>query len=553
MNFWTAPPKDHVKTVSGLLLGGLLVRMVIAVFLFPGFDEAYYYLYSRYLNWSYFDHPPLVAITTGIGWWLTGVISPFTIRIGALVLYTLTLGLFYRVGLRLFSEATAGMALAIATLVPLFTLAFGVLTSPDNTLILFWTVTLYWAALEFFPTTAAPLPHPVTGQIEEPPYRPTWRISLFGLWVGLACLGKYHGFVLALSLVAFCLASRRYRRVFLSPWTLLALVIFGLTLFPLGYWNLQHDWISFRFQLSMRFSGAADPAFSLLQLLVYALVIILYLFPGFGLPLWWITGKQLWQQARQRLSAPVDPATRWLRQKQSLVLWISLPILLGFTWLGGSRQILPAWPAPGFWGMTLLLADQATLWQRQNPRLVRRWLWGSGIFLGTLASVALLHITTGTLQKPGQYALFGGFVAPKSDPSRELINVQQLGRSFQASDPVRQALEEVDFVFTNEYYLGGYLAMALHPYLYIPVTSFSQDPRGFAYWFNQEDWLGQDALYITLERFQQQPAITDRYRENFESLEQIAAIPILRAGAETEVFYVYRATRFLKPYRYPYP
>jgi hypothetical protein len=35
----------------------------------------------------------------------------------------------------------------------------------------------------------------------------------------------------------------------------------------------------------------------------------------------------------------------------------------------------------------------------------------------------------------------------------------------------------------------------------MPVTAFSQDPRGFAFWFNQPDWLGGDALYMTMDRF----------------------------------------------------
>ena len=43
--------------------------------------------------------------------------------------------------------------------------------------------------------------------------------------------------------------------------------------------------------------------------------------------------------------------------------------------------------------------------------------------------------------------------------------------------------------------------MAIHPLVDVPVTAFSQDPRGFAFWFNQQDWLGGDALYITLARF----------------------------------------------------
>jgi 4-amino-4-deoxy-L-arabinose transferase-like glycosyltransferase len=295
MNFGTSLLKEPNRTVGALLLGGLLVRLIIAIFLYPGFDEAYYYLYSRYLSWSYFDHPPLVALTTGFGWWLTGIISPFTLRLGALLLYTLSLWLLYRVGSRLFSAAVGRMALAIATLTPLFMIGFGILTSPDNALILFWTLTLYWAVVEFFPTDSAP-----TSSAELQPYVPTWRLSLFGVWVGLACLGKYHGFVLALSLVGFCLFSRRYRRVFTSPWTLLAFVLFGLTLLPLLYWNAQHDWISFRFQLSMRFDGSSDSSFNLGQLLLYAVVIVAYLFPGFGFPLWWTTGRQLLGQLRSR-------------------------------------------------------------------------------------------------------------------------------------------------------------------------------------------------------------------------------------------------------------
>ena len=44
---------------------GLLVYFVInilqAAFLELHFDEAYYWLYSRNLDWGYFDHPPMVA------------------------------------------------------------------------------------------------------------------------------------------------------------------------------------------------------------------------------------------------------------------------------------------------------------------------------------------------------------------------------------------------------------------------------------------------------------------------------------------------------------
>ncbi|HSM84046.1 MAG TPA: glycosyltransferase family 39 protein [Nodosilinea sp.] len=542
--------------VNGLMalgLGGLLYRTIVALWMLPGFDEAYYYLYSRYLNLSYFDHPPIVALTTGIGWWLTGVISPFTLRMGALGLYCISLGLLYLAATRLFSAAVGQMTIAIVTLVPLFAIAFGILTSPDNGLILFWSATLLVAAWEFFPSSRR-LSH--YGLIQAT-YVPTWRIVLLGLTVALAGLSKYHGFVLGLSLVGFCLAYRPYWAALRSHWTLLALGVFILTLFPLWYWNSQHDWISFRFQLGMRFDGnTGSSGFSLGQMLGYWLLSILYLFPLFGFPLWWVAAKQGTKQALFWVSPSLSGGEAQDHYRKGLVLWLSLPIMLLFTLLGGKQQILPAWPAPGYWGIAILLAAQVLSWQRQRPRLIRRWLWGSGLFLGALSMVALLHLRLGILQQPSTYALFGGLVPVEQDGSTELLDTDQLRRQL-ASDPeLRAALDEVGFVFTNEYYLGGYFAMGIHPLVDLPVTAFSQDPRGFAYWFNPQDWVGQDALYMTIDRFVQPDGQDDeilaRYRPLFDSIEPLGTIPLRRGGEVTETIHVYRANNLRRPYEYPY-
>ncbi|MFM6408908.1 MAG: 4-amino-4-deoxy-L-arabinose transferase, partial [Microcystis sp.] len=98
-----------------LLIGGLLFRTIIALGLYPGYDEAYYYVYSHNLDWSYFDHPPIVAISTGFGTWITGLVNQFTIRFGTLLLYTGSLCLLYLTALKLFSLPVARMTLAIAT------------------------------------------------------------------------------------------------------------------------------------------------------------------------------------------------------------------------------------------------------------------------------------------------------------------------------------------------------------------------------------------------------------------------------------------------------
>ncbi len=542
-------PTSWSNTLSTLIIGGLIFRAVVAFWLFPGFDEAYYYLYSRHLSWSYFDHPVIVALTTGVGWWLTGIISPFTIRLAALLLYCLSLWLLYRVTKRLFSAAVGQMTIVLVTLMPLMTIGFGILTSPDNGLILFWSLTLLVAGWEFFPITS----RPNSWGWGKETYTPTWRLALLGITVGFACLSKYHGFVLGLSLVGFCLFCAPYRPALRSRWTLAACLLFFMTLFPLWYWNLQHDWISFRFQLLMRFDqdGSGSP-FNPLQMVGYWLISITYLFPLLGFPLWWVTFQEIAHQVRFSMDPDRSPDGARDHYQRAFILWISLPIMLGFTLLGGKQQIFPAWPAPGYWGIAMLLAARAVVWQRQRPRLVKRGLWGSGLFLIALSAVALLHLQLGLLQKPGDYALFGGLVPVEQDGSTELIDTRQLNQNLADEPEILAALNEATFVFTNEYYLGGYLDMAIHPLVDVPVTAFTQDPRGFAFWFNQQNWLGGDAVYITLDRFIEKPEILAAYRPLFESIEPMTTVSLTRGGEITETFHIFRAHGFKAVYQYPY-
>jgi 4-amino-4-deoxy-L-arabinose transferase-like glycosyltransferase len=539
------------QSVLFLLVGGLLFRCIIAFWLYPGFDEAYYYLYSLHLDWSYFDHPVLVALTTGFGPWVTGEVSQFTLRIGTLILHTGSLLLLYLTSAKLFSAKAARLTLAIATIIPIFQVGFGVFTLPDSPLMFFWSASFYCAASEFFRQSSTQ-EHSLSesdASLKSVSYRPSYRLSYLGILVGLACLGKYHGFILGLGLIGFCLTSPRHRSALLSPWAWLGLGLFVVTIFPILFWNMQHDWVSFRFQLNR---GVPREGYNLLSVGMVFLVDVAYLFPTIGLPLWWVTWRSALARTAQVFSKKSLIYAGDLEQKQWLILWVSLPLTLGFTLMGGYQQILPSWPMPGFWGLTLLLGQHTVSWQQQSRRWVRRWLQGSGIVVGTTLLLALLHVTTGTLQKPSQYALLGGFLAPKDDPSTELIDIQQLRRGFAESPVLSAALQNSSFIFTNGYYLGGPIGMALTPLFNTPMTCFSQDVRGFAFWSKADQWLGKDGLYITLARFERKKKLTAEYRSYFSSLEKIGKVRIRRGGAVTEVFYVYQAKTLLKPYPRPY-
>lgn len=507
--------------VFWLLLVGLVARILVAFWLTPSFDEFYYYLYSRHLAWSYFDHPVLIALTTGFGPIITGIVSPITIRLGNICLYTGSLYLLYLTGRKLFGEKEGRISLAIASIIPIFVIAFGILTLPDGPLIFFWSGSLYCAVWEFFPCQGK--------------YRPSYRLACLGVLVGLACLSKYHGFILALGIWGFVLSSKEHRILFKSIWAWWAIGLFLLTLFPVWYWNWQHDWVSFTFHLSGRFqqdTPVKTLSFNFLNLLLVFAANFVYLFPSLGIPMHLSLLK-------------VVKKWRLITAPEKLILWISLPLIVGFTILGGFQQVLAGWSMPGFWSITLLLGRDAAQW---SISWVKKWLNYSLLAISVLLIIFLLHLQLGILQKPGQYSLWGGILPLETDTSTEMFDIRQLRRGFSQSPELLEALTEADFVFTNQWYLAGQISMAIAPLTSVPVTCFSDDMRGFAFWHDPGDWLGKDALYITIDSFASNQALNNSYKAYFADFQVIGSIPIVRGGEVIEVFHVYAAQKMLREY-----
>jgi Dolichyl-phosphate-mannose-protein mannosyltransferase len=522
------------RTAIVILLAGFLVRLVIAIWLHPGFDEAYYYLYTLHPDWSYFDHPPLVAFTTGFGVWLTGQVSQLTIRIGTLLIYTGSLIFLYLAALRLYTLQIAINTLAIASAIPIFQIAFGILNVPDTPLLFFWAISLWLATQEFFDYRV---------------YQPSFRLTLLCLTVGLACLGKYHGFILGLGLIGFCLSSTNYRRALTSKWFLIGIPIFLLTISPVLYWNISHDWASFSYQ-----SGRAIPnsGYQIDRVFTTLLVEMLYLFPLFGLPLLWAVVRTTIQQIRnfnwQQYTNSRVNRTDWDLEKRSLLLWLSLPLILGFTLISGYQQILPAWKMPGYWSATMLFAERVAIRRRySHARIPYRWFFGSVAVILLLFSIALSHITLGTFQTPSKLSIYG-LLPIKTDNSTQLFDIQQLRQGFISNSKLNSALKKADFVFTNRYYLGGQIGMAIEPIFHKPLTCFDPDPRGFAFWSKPQQWVGKNAIYLGSKTFEVDLDAQKRYPSYFKSVNKLGEIPIRRGGEVVETFSVYQAQNMLKPF-----
>jgi hypothetical protein len=140
--------------------------------------------------------------------------------------------------------------------------------------------------------------------------------------------------------------------------------------------------------------------------------------------------------------------------------------------------------------------------------------------------------------------VFGGLIPVTVDGSVQLVDIQQVRRGFEESDPLTRALQQADFVFADDIFMAGYVGMALAPLDHPPIICFNDDLRGFAFWSTAAEWVGKNGLYLAPKR----QLNTAKYASYFESFEQIGEIPIWRGGTIVDVFQIYQGKNLLKPY-----
>jgi 4-amino-4-deoxy-L-arabinose transferase-like glycosyltransferase len=204
-----------------------VIRLAVSPSFGLGVDEAHYFLYAKYLDISYVDHPPLVGWFHALIYYLFGT-SEFLVRLPAIILFALTTYLLYQ-----FTEALSGSrqiallaALAVNSSFLFNALSFMLL--PDSFLYPLMLLVIF-----------------TIKKMETSP-EPKYFIFL-GLLLGLAGLAKYTAILFVPPLVAYFIIKRRYD-LLVSKQMLLAAIIALLMVSPVLYWNIQNDFVSFRYQ-----------------------------------------------------------------------------------------------------------------------------------------------------------------------------------------------------------------------------------------------------------------------------------------------------------------
>ncbi|CAI3930905.1 PMT family glycosyltransferase ArnT/Agl22 [Commensalibacter communis] len=205
-----------------------IIRIIVAASVPLSPDEAYYWVWSRHLDFSFYDHPPMIALWIKAGCLLWGNTELGVRFLGSLAAFIGSFFIFFAVKDFNNHQQQSDRKAMIAVLLLNATLTVGVgaiIMTPDTPL-LFFVCTLLWGCGRLFYTKSVQW---------------WWFI---GASAGLALLSKYTAILLIMALGLWCLISQEGRSYLKTKelWggAVLASAIFS----PVILWNSQHQWIS---------------------------------------------------------------------------------------------------------------------------------------------------------------------------------------------------------------------------------------------------------------------------------------------------------------------
>ncbi len=347
-------PPGHPRLATWALIAAVsLLHLLVAPRVGLSVDEAHYALYGLHLDWSYFDHPPMVG-------WLQALILPFgqselALRLIPILLSAVASLVLFRLARELFPEESPWVGfLAVALLqMGIIVQLLGLAMVPDGPLLLFGLLAFLWLRRA--------LDH---GRLRE------WLLA--GLFLGLAGLSKYTAITLAAGAILALLA--RYQWGVLAtrgPWVAVATGL--LLILPVLGWNHTHDWISFDYQLH---HGTKGEHWSLERFLLSQAGQLLAYLPLslFG----WLAIIQGFREWRH-------PGVRDL-------LCFALPVLLLFGWNSGFYATLPHWTALG-WAIAAPLTARWLLhhWRQRWVRITTAITGGFSLLLAAIIYSQLFH------------------------------------------------------------------------------------------------------------------------------------------------------------------
>jgi 4-amino-4-deoxy-L-arabinose transferase-like glycosyltransferase len=472
-----------MKKAFWIILGAMTVlRLLLIAKLGLGDDEVYYWVWSKHLALSYYDHPPLVSY---IIWVLTTLFgdTAFLVHLGALISVTLFSIIIYKWSSEMFSPEESFWGTILIIFSPVFFVG-GVMMVPDAPLGVFWVLTLWlaWRALKY----------------QQPSY---WYLA--GLSAGLGALSKYNALLLPGLVLLYIIFSPEHRFWLRRREPYLALLIMAIIFLPVIVWNARDHWASFYFQ----FLGRHHGDFSLKRFLEFIGTQAVYVSPiAFILAL----------AGFYKLAKVGFKENQW---SLKYLFWTSFP-LVGLFSLNSffSPTFKPHWTAFGYIGGLLGAAVGLPVTKKRRNVFIANVLF-CVLFIGLLVGQVFWQFLP---------------IDPKEDPSSDVYGWPELGQEIKL---LEKNLSPDVFLLAERYQTGSPLSFATGQEVYV------LNPKrvsAFNFWQDEKQLLNRDAIYFTHSRYLTTPE--EIYK--FDMVKWEKEIPVYNHGKKIRTFYLYYLVKF---------
>jgi hypothetical protein len=352
---------------------------------------------------------------------------------------------------------------------------------------------------------------------------------LLGALIGFATLSKVHGLYLWVGFGGFLLFHQI--KSLKQPFLYFAVVITLFALIPILYWNIEYDFITYKFH-SKRVLNSGIQVASFLQQIVgeffyqNPLVYISCLIPL-------LQFKKIKAIFINQNSAHQDTSAI-----ASLLLWLSLPLIVFFWSISLFNPTLPHWTGPGFIALFLLAG---VYWSEASQKLIPNLMqWALGFFVVLLCGfIGLVHVFPVQLGSKSQENL--GEYNPINDVTgwtqfsaefKALVQKDELPRGMQANAPI----------LVSKWFPAGHILFYTARPIQKQVIAIGalEDVHKFA-WLNQDQpniQIGQDAYFVQPSNLPFDPSIL--ILPYFEKMGKTDTIQIKQRGLLLRNFYVYR-------------
>lgn len=509
---------NYKKKTLLLILIATLVRCITACFIELGNDEVYYRMYAQYLQWNYFDHPPIV------GWLIRFTTAnlfldnEFFIRLGAIISAAITTWLFFLCGKKLSNEYTGFTAAVIYTATIYGSIVAGTFILPDSPQMVCWLAGVY--------ILISIAKYSNINRLKKR------KLLLFGVIAGIGMLCKIHTSFLWLG---FLLYVFFYNRQWLKqPVLYLSGIITLFIFYPVIKWNIDHHFVTYLYH-----SNRVDPSgvgFNVTSFLTFIAGQIGYCNPVIFILMIPATITAL------KNELPVLPS------QKRVLLFCSLPLIIITAIIALFKNVLPHWTGPAYSGIILLTACHLT--RKKEKTVFEKRIMLKPLFMATtlllamiVGGIFLINFLPGTIGKKDKQVLGeGDFTLDMYGWNDLKMNFSKVVKADQSSGMMKRDAVIISNKWFPASHIDYYVAMPMKKNLL--ATGDTNDIHQYA-WINWERKAlqpGDDAYCIVPSNYYIDAK--ENFAASFSTIIPPEIIEQKRNGKICRRFYIWRLKNF---------